>query len=456
MRNLIKNKADNAEAAEVIAHDVTPLTVNVDASAYARLGWIIVLVGVIGFGLWAVFAPLDKGVPVTGTVAKESNRKAIQYLPGGTVEEILVKDGDVVKAGQTLVRMNDIQPRAQFDMSTYQYLNLQAAEARLIAERDGKSTVSYPAELREQAKEPKVGAILAQQDQLFMSRQMAIHNELASYAENVEGLKSQLAGSQAVRDSAKEQLQIVREQLENLRDLAKDGYVARSRLLDTERTAAQLNGTLAESVGTIGRIQRQIAEISLRSAQRVQEYRKEVNSQLSDFQRDRDVLGSKLVAQKYELANVDVKAPVDGVVVGLAVFTKGGVVGSGFRMMDVVPAADALIVEAQLPVNLIDKVKVGMPVEMIFSAFNVNKTPHIPGIVTQVSADRTLDERTGQPYYKIRGKVLPEGAKLIAAHKLDIQSGMPVEMFVRTGERSMMSYLLKPVFDRAKTSMSEE
>lgn len=129
---------------------------------------------------------------------------------------------------------------------------------------------------------------------------------------------------------------------------------------------------------------------------------------------------------------------------------------SGFHMMDIVPTDDALIVEAQLAVNLIDKVRVGMPVELIFSAFNANKTPHIPGTLIQVSADRAVEERTGQPYYKIRARVTPEGSKLIAAKKLDIQAGMPVEMFVKTGERSMMSYLLKPVFDRSKSSMAED
>lgn len=453
MRNLVKHKE---APAEVISHDVAPLTVNVDAGAYSKLGWVIVLVGVLGFALWAIFAPLDKGVPVTGTVTKEGSRKAIQYLPGGTVENILVKDGDVVKAGQTLVRMNDIQPRAQYEMTFYQYLNLLASEARLTAERDGKAALTFPAELLSHGDDPKAVAIMAQQNQLFASRQMAIHSELSSYSENIEGLKSQLGAFQATRDSAKEQLAIVKEQLDNLRDLAKEGYVARSRLLDMERTSAQLVGAVAESVGNMGRTQRQIAENTLRREQRAQEYRKEVNGQLSDAQRDHDIVSSKLVAQKYDLDNVEVKAPVDGVVVGLSVFTKGGVVSSGFRMMDVVPADDAMVVEAQLPVNLIDKVKVGMPVEMIFAAFNVNKTPHIPGVVTQVSADRTVDERTGNPYYKIRGKVSPEGAKLIAERKLDIQPGMPVEMFVKTGERSMMSYLLKPVFDRAKTSMTEE
>ncbi|MBA5608601.1 HlyD family type I secretion periplasmic adaptor subunit [Duganella sp. FT3S] len=453
MKNLLKDKA---EATEVIAHDVTPLTVNTDERAYSKLGWLIVLLGVGGFLLWAIFAPLDKGVPVSGTVAKESNRKAVQYQPGGTVDEILVKDGDVVKAGQTLVRMNDVQPKAQYEVVRAQYLTARAAEARLQAEHAGKSTITFPADLLAARNEPQLASAMALQSQLIASRQMAIRSELASFDENVAGLKSQLSGLEQSRDSKKEQLKFLKEQLDNLRDLAKDGYVPRSRLLDGERSYAQLVGSIAEDIGTIGRTQRQIAEVGQRRNQRAQEYQKEVETQLADVQRDREINESKLAAQKYELGNVEVKAPADGVVVGLNVFTKGGVIPAGFRMMDLVPTDDPMIVEAQVAVNLIDKVRVGLPAELIFSAFNTNSTPHIPGVVTQVSADRTVDERTGNPYYKIRAKVTPAGLKLIATHKLDIQPGMPVELFVKTGERSMMSYLLKPVFDRAKTSLTEE
>ena len=177
---------------------------------------------------------------------------------------------------------------------------------------------------------------------------------------------------------------------------------------------------------------------------------------MSDAEREAEALSARLTALDYELANAEVRAPVDGTVVGLNIFTRGGVVGPGFRLMDLVPTDDPLIVEGQLPVNLVDKIHPGLQVDLIFSAFNANSTPHIPGVVTQVSADRTVDERSGAAYYKMKAKVTPEGAKLIAAKKLDIRSGMPVELFVKTGERTMMSYLLKPIFDRAKTSMTEE
>jgi protease secretion system membrane fusion protein len=448
---LLKN-----DAAEVVTHDVEPLEVNTDARAYSRLGWLIVLLGVGGFLIWALLAPLDKGVPLSGTVAKESNRKAVQHQTGGTVQQILVKDGDTVKAGQVLVRMNPVVAQSGFDMTEGQYLNARATEARLVAERDGQSKISFPAELEKRRNEPRVAEMMALQNQLLMSRRGSLQNELGAVDESIAGLKLQVKGLQESRESKKEQVKILKEQLEGMRDLAKEGYIARNRLLDLERTYAQLNGAISEDIGNIGRSQRQVIELTLRKSQRTQDYQKEVRTLLTDTQKEAEALGSRLEAQRFELGNIEVKAPVDGTVVGLAVYTQGGVVSPGFKMMDIVPSGDQLIVEGQLPVNLVDKVHAGLKVELMFSAFNTNETPHIEGEVENVSADRSVDERTGTPYYKVRVRVTPKGAKMIAEHKLNIIPGMPVELFVKTGERTMMNYLLKPLFDRAKSSLSEE
>jgi protease secretion system membrane fusion protein len=283
-----------------------------------------------------------------------------------------------------------------------------------------------------------------------------LENELGGIDENIAGLKLQTAGLQESRDAKKAQMAILKEQLDNLRDLAKDGYVARSKLLDTERLYAQLSGDMSQDIGNIGRGQRQVTELQLRRMQRQQDYQKEVRTQLADTQREAEALSSRVVGQDYDLAQTELRAPVDGTVVAQAVFTTGGVVGPAQKLMEIVPSGDPLVVEGQLAVNLIDRVHTGMPVELIFSAFNTNRTPHIPGEVIQVSADRSVEERSGNPYYKVRARVTPEGAKMIAKLKLDVQPGMPVEMFVKTGERTMMSYLLKPIFDRSKTSMSED
>jgi protease secretion system membrane fusion protein len=443
-------------ARDVVSRDVTPTEVNTDARSYARMGWIVVLVGFFGFVLWAALAPLDKGVPLQGTVAKESNRKAVQYQAGGIISDILVKDGDVVKAGQVLVRMNGITAQSALDMTDAQYVAGRAAEARLIAERDGKKTIQFPELLEKRRAEPRIAEVMALQTRLLGSRQSSLQSELGGIDESIAGLKIQIRSLQESLASKKEQQGFLKEQLGGMRDLAKDGYVARNRLLDLERTYAQIGGAMSEDIGNIGRTQRQVLELNLRKSQRLQDYQKEVGTQLADTQKEADALKARIDAQQFDLSNVEVKAPVAGTVVALAVFTKGGVVSPGFKMMDIVPTDDPLIVEGQLAVNLIDRVHPGLPTELIFSAFNTNRTPHIPGEVEQVSADRTVDERTNNSYYKIRVRVTPEGAKMIAAHKLDVVSGMPVELFVKTGERTMASYLLKPLFDRAHSAMREE
>ncbi len=448
---LLKN-----DVAEVISHDVRPLEVNTDARSFSRVGWLIVILGLGGFLLWGLFAPLDKGVPLSGTVAKESNRKAIQHQTGGIVKEILVKDGDVVKEGQVLVRMNGTLAKSAYETSDAQYLTARANEARLTAERDGLKTVKFPAELEQRRKDPRVADLMALQNQLLSSRQMSLQNELGSVDENIAGLKEQIRGLEESRDSKKVQMGFLKEQLDGMRDLAKEGYVARNRLLDLERTYAQLSGAVSEDIGNIARSRRQVLELGLRKAQRMQDYQKDVRTQLSDVNREAESLAARMEGQKFEVDNVEVKSPVSGTVTALAVFTQGGVVQPGFKMMEIVPTDDPLVVEGNLAVNLVDRVHPGLKTELIFSAFNANKTPHIPGEVEQVAADRSLDERTGAPYYKVRVRVTLEGQKLIAQHKMDVRPGMPVELFVKTGERTLVNYLLKPIFDRAKSSLAEE
>ena len=451
MKTIFSKKAG---VQDVTSHEVTVLELETDTSKHSRFGWIIVVLGVGGFLLWAMFAPLEKGVPVNGNVAVATNRKAVQHQGGGTIDEILVKEGDVVKAGQVLVKMNNVTVKSNADIARVQFYTAKAVEARLLAERDGSHNIVFPKELEAEKSDPRVVENIALQKQLFNARQSSLQNELAAADEGVSGLKSQLKGLEESMIGKKQQLVFLKEQLDGMRDLAKDGYVARNRLLDLERTYTQVNSGISEDLGNMGRTRSQIVELTLRRSQRQQDYQKEVRSQLSDIQKEADSLDTRMQALKYDLDSAVVKAPTDGTIVSLNVFGKGTVVSAGYKMMEIVPSDDALIVEGEVPVTLIDKVHVGLKAELIFPAFNQNQTPHIPGEITQVSADRLINEHTGQPYYKLRAKVAPEGMKLIA--HLQIRPGMPAEVFVKTGERTMMSYLLKPVFDRAKTSMTEE
>jgi protease secretion system membrane fusion protein len=441
-------------AANSPADQAPEVKVNTDAGPYSKLGWGIVVVGIAGSLLWASVAPLDKGVPVSGTVISAGNRKTIQHQNGGTVADILVKEGDRVRSGQVLVRMNPVQATAAAEASRVQYIAARVTVARLLAEREGKTSFSLPPQLERLRDDPRVTYNQALQSQLLDARQAVLRQELAGLAENIAGLTQQLNGLVESQQTKKLQMQYLTQQLDGMRDLANEGYVARNRLLELERSHAQLTGAIAEDSGNIGRIRKQISELTLRGSQRQQEYRKEIGTQLPEAQREAEALENRLHAQQFDVDNLEIKAPVDGVVVGLKVFTQGAVIGPGFSLMEIVPSDDALIIEAQVPVNLVDKVHPGLPVELIFSAFNQNKTPHVPGEVTYVSADRLADPKTGVPYYSMKAKVTVEGSKRIA--DLQVRAGMPVEAFIKTGERTMMSYLFKPMIDRAHSSLAEE
>ncbi|WMW81086.1 HlyD family type I secretion periplasmic adaptor subunit [Undibacterium cyanobacteriorum] len=449
--NLVKQKSN---VTDVVAKDTPVVQVMDDPTSYTRLGWILVLIFFVAFLGWGFFAPLDKGVPMSGNVTVATNRKMIQHQVGGTVDEILVKDGEHVKAGQVLLRMNSVASRSAAEIARVQLFTAQAMAARLDAEREGARTINFPKELLAARTDPRVESNIQLQQQLFSARQGALTNELAAVDETIAGLQASLKGMEESMESKKLQQQLLKEQLDGVRDLAKDGYIAKSRLFDVERTYAQINGSISEDIGNMSRISRQIGELKLKKLQRQQEYQKEVRTQLTDAQKEAEALNNRLQALDFELKNVEVKAPVSGTIVGMNVFTKSAVVPSGFKLMELVPDGDPLIVEGMLPVHLVDKVHKGLKVQLIFSAFNANTTPHIPGVVTEVAADRTVDERSGQAFYKVRAEVAPEGLKMIS--NLNIRPGMPVELFVITGERTMMNYLFKPVLDRANSALSEE
>ncbi|EYS85169.1 hemolysin D [Cupriavidus sp. SK-4] len=423
------------------------------ARRYGRIGWLVIAGGLGGFLLWAALAPLDKGVPVSGTIIVSGNRKAIQHPSGGIVDKILVRDGHKVDAGQVLVTMNNTQARSQADATRAQLVTTLAVEARLLAERDGLDAVDFGETEKAAATDPAVAEVIAVQRQLFTSRRLALQKELGTIAESIAGLQSQLNGLRDARQSKQQQLAALREQLQNMRELAGEGYVPRNRLLDTERLFAQVNGEISADLGTIGRTQSQLTELRIRTSLRRDQEQKEVRSLLSDAQRDVRMLQSRLQALDFDLANTQVRSPVSGTVVGLAIFTEGGVVAPGAKLMDVVPDGEPLEVEAQVPVNLIDKVYSGLPVELLFTAFNQSRTPRIPASVSVVSADR-LTEEQGTPYYKVRAQVTSEGMTRLAGHH--VRAGMPVEVFIKTGERTMLSYLFKPVTDRARTALTEE
>lgn len=433
-----------------------PPTLNADESSYVKAGWTIVLVGFVGSLIWATFAPLSKGVPMQGIVVVAGNRKQIQHPAGGIVQDILVQDGEHVQAGQVLVRMNDVKVRAEAAAIRAQYLNELAVKARLAAEATHARTITFPAELvaNATAHAPQVEDNMRLQEQLLISRRLALQATVDALRETVAGYSSQLAGAKSTEVKKVAEQSTLTDQIASMRELAGEGYVPRSKLQDLERENARLGAEISTQTGLTGQLASQIAEARLRIAQQQDEYMKDVGTQLTDVQRDTDALRGRLSESEFEVANSEVRSPVEGTVVGVNVFTNGGVVAAGAKLMEVVPSGAPLEIEGELPVNLVDKVHEGMPVEIMFTAFNQNTTPRIPGSLASVSADRLTNEHTGAPYYRVRVKVTPRGMKLL--QHLTVKPGMPVEVFVDAGQRSMLSYLLKPVFDRAHLASTED
>ena len=427
-----------------------------DERRFTRWGWIVVLIGVFGSLLWMGLAPLDQGVQVSGTVVVSGQRKTVQHPSGGIVEEMLVREGEVVQAGQVIARMNVTQARAEAELLRFHVLSGRATEARLLAEHKEQKDVSFPpALLALDAKaDPRVPALMSLQQQLFFSRRSALESEQAGMDQSIQGIEFQLKALTASRQEKSLQLVSMTEQLKNMQDLASNGYVPRNRMLELERQHGQIKAALAEDAGNIGRLEKQIMELRSRKSQRQQEYQREVRSQLAEVQRDTESAAQRLASAEFLLAHTEVKSPVSGTVVGLTVFTPGAVIGPGAPLLEVVPQDAALEVEAQLPVHLVDKVRPNFPVELMFTAFNQSTTPHIPATVTRVSADRLVDEASGMPYFKLNAVATVEGLKKLKVE--NVRPGMPVEVFVKTGERTMLNYLIKPLFDRSHSALREE
>ena len=427
--------------------------VDMDNERAQRWGWALLVVGFGGFLAWALLAPLDAGITAAGTVVVSGNRKAVQPLVPGKIVAILAKDGDRVTAGQVLVRFDDTQSRSQLDIAKGQWFTSLATEARLTAERTGNGAPEFSPVLKNESADPRALAAMLLQGQLFSTRRKSLSTELAAMKEHMRGLELQMQGTEASMRAKEDQLGVLREQLKNLRNLADDGFMPRIRVQDQERTISAMSGAIAEDTGSIGRSRQSIAEIKIRMISREQDVRKEVESQLSDIQRDASSLSSRLQGLQFDVLNTEVKSPASGLVMGVAVHTIGGVVAAGTPMMEIVPRDEVLKIEAQIPPHLIDKIKPGLPVDILFTAFDQASTPKIAGNLTQVSADVLMDPKTNSPFFKASIDVTPEG--MVKLKTNEIRAGMPAEVFVRSGERTAMNYLLKPLLDRVRRSMTE-
>ncbi|THG79802.1 HlyD family type I secretion periplasmic adaptor subunit [Pseudomonas sp. A-1] len=427
----------------------------VDDRKTVRRGLALVLVAFGGFLLWAWLAPLDAGVVASATVKVSSNRKSIEHLTGGSVEAILVREGDSVSEGQPLVRLDATEARAEQGVIGAQYLAARTMENRLEAERDDREQVAFDAGLSERfGDSAELAAALDLQRRLFATRRTSRAGEVSILQESLDSAENQAKGLQQIYAARAAQLRFLQQELDGARQLAAEGYIPRNRMLELERSAAELNAAQAENQNELARIRGQAAELRLRIRQHDHDYRKEIQAQLADVRKERSALADRLQALDYQVRHTVIRAPIDGMVQGLNIATIGGVIQPGARIMEIVPANEPLQIDAMLPVQVIDRMEPGLPVSIAFPAFNHAQTPSIPGRVLTVSADRLIDEESRQPFYLAQIEVTTEGMAMLGANR--IRAGMPASVTIRTGERNLLSYLLKPLLDRVASSFKEQ
>lgn len=425
-----------------------------DHSRPGRIGLWALAIGFGGFLLWAGFAPLDEGVPSSGFVSIDTKRKAVQHLQGGIVKEVLVREGDRVKEGQLLVKLDQAVAKANYEATRQRYLGFRAMQGRLTAEQAGGAAINFHPDLKAAASDPLIRQQMQTQEQLFRARRAALQADLQGIQESIKGQQSLIQTQENMLASRRNQLALVTEELKNTRDLVKEGYAPRNRQLELERMVAELNTSMAELLGNTTRAHSAIAELRQRLVQRQQEYRKEVEGQLAEVTREVQADEGKFHALEADLERIEIKAPSAGQVVGLAVQSVGAVVAPGQKLMDIVPENEALVLETRVAPHMIDRVQAGLPVDVRFSAFAHSPQLVVEGQVASVSGDLLTDQQSGVAYYLARATVTPEGMKKLG--KRQMQPGMPVEVVFKTGERSMLTYLLNPLTKRVAAAMKEE
>lgn len=418
-----------------------------ETKAWVRRGLILLTATVGAALLWSATVPLSSAVVGAGIVKVDSSRKRIQHAEGGIVQEILVRDGTRVKAGDVLVRLDQTRAGAAHGVVAGGRDVALASLARLTAERDDKPSIAFTPELKTRAgREEQVGQILRAQQSIFDARRNARVGELNILDQQIGALRAEINGYESQRRSKEDQLASMRRDLDGLIDLDKVGMVEKTRLRATERDIAKLTGEREELVSRVAATRTAISEKELKKFQVRKQFQEDVATELKKVQAENFELIERESATRRTLELTELRAPVDGTVTDLKIHTPGGSIAPGEVLLEIVPADDRLVVEVKVPTTEIDRVRSGLPAGVKVHAFNLRTAPELEGKVSYVSADAVVDARTDQVFFV---------AKIdVAASELDrlgsdnkVQPGMQADVFIRTGERTFLGYLMQPLTD---------
>ena len=418
------------------------------------IGLAVVVVQAGGLGGWAATAEISGALIAPGSIVVEAYVKKVQHPTGGVVGEVLARDGDVVKAGDVVVRLDDTVTKAGLAIVTKNLDGLWARAARLQAEQQGLDKVVFPPQLLERADDPDVKNIIASETKLFEVRVNGRTGQKAQLHERITQLNEEISGLTAQEKAKDQEIALVEKELVGVRDLYDKHLVQMTRLTTLERDAARLNGERAQFIASRAQAKGKITETEL---QIIQVDKDMVSDVSKDLRETNDKIGEfveRKVTAEDQLKRTDIRAPQDGMVLQSTVHTVGGVITAGDAIMMIVPQADDLQVEAKVNPQDIDKLQIGQKALLRLSAFNQRTTPELNGVVTSVSPDVTTDQRTGQSYYTIRVSMPADEIARLGEAKLI--PGMPVEAFVQTGDRTMLSYLVKPLHDQMMRAFREK
>ena len=407
-----------------------------------------------GFGGWAALAPLSSATVAEGVIRVETHRKTVQHLEGGIVREILVNEGDKVTAGQVLMRLDKTQSGTTVSVLQDQQDALLALQARLEAERDGLDAIQFPPELSARQSDPKVATVVGGQQKIFDTRRQSLRAQLGILSQRVEQLGSEIAGHKAQLVSANEQIQLTQEEIATVTDLLNRGLERKPRLLALQRQQSYLEGSRGEQLGAIAKAQQEIGEAKLQSADLLDKRSSEIALELRDTQsrllENRQKLGAAVDVDN----RMEVVAPVSGQVVDLKVHTLGGVVRPGDALLDIVPQSDELVVEARVRPVDIDAVHAGQSAQVALTAYKQRTTPRLDGRLATVSADALIDESRHISYYS--AEIHIDSSELAKLNGVQLYPGMPAEVMIVTGERTLLQYFIQPVIDSFHRAFREE
>jgi HlyD family type I secretion membrane fusion protein len=424
-----------------------------EAARWVRLG-LLLLASTVGVALaWSVLVPLASAVVGAGVVKVDSSRKRIQHPEGGVIKDIVVRDGSVVKAGDVLVRLDETRAGAAHAVVTSEREVAIASLARLQAERDERSQVEFPPELAVRAREPQTAQILRAQESIFAARRSARLGELGILDQQIEALRSEIAGFESQQRSKQDQLASLQRDLEGLIDLDKVGMVEKIRLRATERDIAKLTGERDELASKAAATRTAVSERELKKFQVRKSFHEDVTAELKKVQAELFELNERESTTRRTLELTELRAPVDGTVTELKVHTPGGTIGAGELVLELVPSADRLVVEARVQPQEIDRVRVGHRAGIRINAFNARVLPEINGLVTYVSPDAVSEARTEQTYFVVRLEV--DAAEVARLGDNRLNPGMQCDVFIRTGERTFLGYLLQPLTDTFRKAWLE-